>query len=162
VLMLRGLSVSLDGVVRRGGLDGGHGVLLGTAAGRGQAVDGASVARLRKERRRRLLPTTNTLENAIAAPASIGFSSPSAASGIAAVLYAKAQNRLPLMVERVRRDRRIASAAARRSPRTRVMSPASIATSVPVPIADRKSTRLNSSHVKISYAVFCLKKKRQR
>src|SRR5690606_1641854 len=26
-------------------------------------------------------------------------------------------------------------------------------------IADRKSTRLNSSHVKISYAVFCLKKK---
>src|SRR5690606_39659784 len=26
---------------------------------------------------------------------------------------------------------------------------------------DRKSTRLNSSHVKISYAVLCLKKKRQ-
>src|SRR6266511_5697529 len=26
---------------------------------------------------------------------------------------------------------------------------------------DRKSTRLNSSHVKISYAVFCLKKKQQ-
>src|SRR5690606_41710929 len=26
---------------------------------------------------------------------------------------------------------------------------------------DRKSTRLNSSHVKISYAVFCLKKKRK-
>src|SRR3989442_4950826 len=25
--------------------------------------------------------------------------------------------------------------------------------------ADRKSTRLNSSHVRISYAVFCLKKK---
>src|SRR5690606_41492459 len=31
-------------------------------------------------------------------------------------------------------------------------------TSCPGP-ADRKSTRLNSSHVKISYAVFCLKKK---
>src|SRR5690625_6226250 len=28
--------------------------------------------------------------------------------------------------------------------------------------ADRKSTRLNSSHVAISYAVFCLKKKQQR
>src|SRR5207302_3378475 len=28
-------------------------------------------------------------------------------------------------------------------------------------IRDRKSTRLNSSHVKISYAVFCLKKKKQ-
>src|SRR5699024_12705443 len=27
-----------------------------------------------------------------------------------------------------------------------------------VPEADRKSTRLNSSHVSISYAVFCLKK----
>src|SRR5438874_7998330 len=27
---------------------------------------------------------------------------------------------------------------------------------------DRKSTRLNSSHVEISYAVFCLKKKRVR
>src|SRR5699024_12174982 len=27
---------------------------------------------------------------------------------------------------------------------------------------DRKSTRLNSSHVSISYAVFCLKKKKRR
>src|SRR5690606_41605412 len=31
-----------------------------------------------------------------------------------------------------------------------------------VPGLDRKSTRLNSSHVKISYAVFCLKKKKKR
>src|SRR5690606_41723361 len=31
---------------------------------------------------------------------------------------------------------------------------------IPAPGEDRKSTRLNSSHVKISYAVFCLKKKR--
>src|SRR2546430_13730704 len=30
---------------------------------------------------------------------------------------------------------------------------------VSFPIADRKSTRLNSSHSQISYAVFCLKKK---
>src|SRR3712207_7452622 len=28
------------------------------------------------------------------------------------------------------------------------------------PVRDRKSTRLNSSHANISYAVFCLKKKR--
>src|SRR5690606_41717014 len=28
-------------------------------------------------------------------------------------------------------------------------------------VKDRKSTRLNSSHVKISYAVFCLKKKKK-
>src|SRR5690606_41889246 len=31
-----------------------------------------------------------------------------------------------------------------------------------VQLSDRKSTRLNSSHVKISYAVFCLKKKNRR
>src|SRR5690554_7768700 len=29
------------------------------------------------------------------------------------------------------------------------------------PQGDRKSTRLNSSHVRISYAVFCLKKKKK-
>src|SRR5690625_579218 len=31
----------------------------------------------------------------------------------------------------------------------------------PRPLPDRKSTRLNSSHVAISYAVFCLKKKKK-
>src|SRR4249919_4399053 len=41
------------------------------------------------------------------------------------------------------------------------------AASVPMRIgvnsgSDRKSTRLNSSHVKISYAVFCLKKKKKK
>src|SRR5690554_7407037 len=34
-------------------------------------------------------------------------------------------------------------------------------TLVPMLLADRKSTRLNSSHVRISYAVFCLKKKKK-
>src|SRR5690554_6963772 len=29
-------------------------------------------------------------------------------------------------------------------------------------LGDRKSTRLNSSHVRISYAVFCLKKKKKK
>src|SRR6266496_5168280 len=29
-------------------------------------------------------------------------------------------------------------------------------------VLDRKSTRLNSSHVEISYAVFCLKKKKKK
>src|SRR2546426_3902293 len=33
---------------------------------------------------------------------------------------------------------------------------------VTMPCADRKSTRLNSSHLVISYAVFCLKKKKNR
>src|SRR3989442_10441997 len=32
----------------------------------------------------------------------------------------------------------------------------------PVEVIDRKSTRLNSSHVRISYAVFCLKKKKKK
>jgi hypothetical protein len=43
-------------------------------------------AMLVKPRRRRLLPTTNTLDKAMAAPASIGLSRPRAATGIAAVL----------------------------------------------------------------------------
>src|SRR5688572_31374853 len=32
---------------------------------------------------------------------------------------------------------------------------------LPLEIIDRKSTRLNSSHSQISYAVFCLKKKKK-
>src|SRR5690625_5821010 len=35
-----------------------------------------------------------------------------------------------------------------------------IFTSIAASFPDRKSTRLNSSHVAISYAVFCLKKKK--
>src|SRR5690606_40158020 len=40
------------------------------------------------------------------------------------------------------------------------LDPTSSATAPLITAVDRKSTRLNSSHVKISYAVFCLKKKR--
>src|SRR3712207_6947374 len=43
---------------------------------------------------------------------------------------------------------------------------AEIATTLGVPVGtvkrDRKSTRLNSSHANISYAVFCLKKKKKK
>src|SRR3712207_8445076 len=35
-------------------------------------------------------------------------------------------------------------------------------TGTTLPLQDRKSTRLNSSHANISYAVFCLKKKTYR
>src|SRR5690554_7250752 len=38
----------------------------------------------------------------------------------------------------------------------------SFITSLPALFLDRKSTRLNSSHVRSSYAVFCLKKKMSR
>src|SRR5256885_3854175 len=41
-------------------------------------------------------------------------------------------------------------------------SPAStVAVKSPTVVQDRKSTRLNSSHLVISYAVFCLKKKKK-
>src|SRR5260221_8010318 len=39
------------------------------------------------------------------------------------------------------------------------MLPADAAVPIPGHLLDRKSTRLNSSHTVISYAVFCLKKK---
>src|SRR3712207_8264429 len=38
--------------------------------------------------------------------------------------------------------------------------PADLRADAGVPAVDRKSTRLNSSHANISYAVFCLKKKK--
>src|SRR5437660_5536814 len=38
----------------------------------------------------------------------------------------------------------------------------SLTVAIGSPPRDRKSTRLNSSHVAISYAVFCLKKKKQK
>src|SRR5690349_23905333 len=41
-------------------------------------------------------------------------------------------------------------------------SEVTVATVLPMAWPDRKSTRLNSSHVEISYAVFCLKKKKKR
>src|SRR5438874_9772368 len=48
------------------------------------------------------------------------------------------------------------------------IDPARFETNLEPPVAeawlkiDRKSTRLNSSHVEISYAVFCLKKKKKK
>src|SRR3712207_9006733 len=43
----------------------------------------------------------------------------------------------------------------------RRLAPAPPVPVVPVHEVDRKSTRLNSSHANISYAVFCLKKKKK-
>src|SRR2546426_9343504 len=37
-----------------------------------------------------------------------------------------------------------------------------LASTIFMPLEDRKSTRLNSSHLVISYAVFCLKKKKKK
>src|SRR5690606_41838170 len=50
---------------------------------------------------------------------------------------------------------------ARRRDMARMMTALAVIVSMiaMITVTDRKSTRLNSSHVKISYAVFCLKKK---
>src|SRR5690349_24163763 len=60
----------------------------------------------------------------------------------------------------------VAAAAATQKPLAigRIGSPSasSRARTAHVPMIDRKSTRLNSSHVEISYAVFCLKKKKSK
>src|SRR5690625_6378805 len=62
------------------------------------------------------------------------------------------------------RERTMAGLAAARAQgrvggRPRVMDPDKLAAARARRAKDRKSTRLNSSHVAISYAVFCLKKK---
>src|SRR5258708_13242294 len=46
-------------------------------------------------------------------------------------------------------------------PTLRVATPPPFRPKPPEPCRDRKSTRLNSSHQIISYAVFCLKKKKK-
>src|SRR5215469_11640270 len=55
---------------------------------------------------------------------------------------------------------RAAGLAAQR-PRTKLSGPAGAPRGRLCGRQDRKSTRLNSSHVEISYAVFCLKKKKK-
>src|SRR5207249_10702926 len=64
------------------------------------------------------------------------------------------------------RDEILESKWLRTNPRTQLRGPsrflplqACIRQCWTATISDRKSTRLNSSHVSISYAVFCLKKK---
>src|SRR2546427_6000608 len=56
---------------------------------------------------------------------------------------------------------RVSSHAKNRS-RENAPSPSSLVRSVAASGGDRKSTRLNSSHSQISYAVFCLKKKKKK
>src|SRR3712207_8767748 len=73
-----------------------------------------------------------------------------------------------LLLLRARHARRAARRGARRTfPPRRLLAAALAGEAAPVPALpqvaldqDRKSTRLNSSHANISYAVFCLKKKK--
>src|SRR3712207_8807946 len=48
----------------------------------------------------------------------------------------------------------------RRDPQECLVADLAADLGVPGPARDRKSTRLNSSHANIAYAVFCLKKKK--
>src|SRR5690625_5853905 len=57
--------------------------------------------------------------------------------------------------DRARYARHSARSAKKRGPAHLLLKVAAL-------LLDRKSTRLNSSHVAISYAVFCLKKKNKR
>src|SRR5256886_6087471 len=69
-------------------------------------------------------------------------------------LFARFENRLD--------DFRAAAGAGAMNPRaTPAMMGAQFSTGN-VEYGDRKSTRLNSSHSQISYAVFCLKKKKKK
>ena len=99
-----------------------------------------------KRRSLRALETTETELIAIAAEARTGSSRSRshpyrapAATGMSRMLYPKAHPSPCLMVRTVRRDRAMAAVMPRRSPPTRVMSEAAMATSVPVPIAMPRS-----------------------
>ncbi len=85
------------------------------------------------------MATTKSEDSVIAAEAMIGLRKPSAASGIAAALYPKAQARLRRMVRKAARASPIASGTVSRSSRSRIMSAAEMATSVPDPRASPRS-----------------------
>src|SRR5690242_21212585 len=74
----------------------------------------------------------------------------------------RSQGRLPLVC--LARIRRQVSRRLRRAARNEQLPDNPLATGHPAErrrqAQDRKSTRLNSSHMSISYAVFCLKKKK--
>src|SRR3989338_10569195 len=88
---------------------------------------------------RREFRTTDMEEKALAAEAMMGFRSPSAASGIPTTLYTKAQKRFCLIVPYVRCASLMPSTTFSVPPPTRTICPASIAMSVPLPIATPRS-----------------------
>src|SRR5256885_3522081 len=92
---------------------------------------------IRRPPRSTLFPYTTLFRSAVAAPL---YLCGRAAGPVAFLLDARRQ-------EQLRRGRRV---------RRHSCAAAGLARG---PCTDRKSTRLNSSHLVISYAVFCLKKK---
>src|SRR4051794_38270954 len=79
------------------------------------------------------------------------------ASGATAVLLA----RLCTRAIETAQEKRAAALLTEQAQASAQMTQAVIKTALACACSDRKSTRLNSSHPSISYAVFCLKKKKQ-
>src|SRR5690625_7035320 len=87
-------------------------------------------------------------------------------------LVGRARTRSSTSSELLSSERRLSGTGRRLPPRLVTLTSCSINSSVEPDTAvpsvrasekeDRKSTRLNSSHVAISYAVFCLKKKKRK
>src|SRR3712207_7634532 len=68
---------------------------------------------------------------------------------------------LPILSDPVRRETRNTSGAISRLSSRMTSDAITLSATRIALMIDRKSTRLNSSHANISYAVFCLKKKKQ-
>src|SRR5690606_10652432 len=102
-------------------------------------------------------PTSGRGDGVHAHPVAAGHAQPLAAAQTRAH-HAPAAIAAPTSVPRGASPRRSASAV-RSMPITAAAFQATAFTTSPRTASDRKSTRLNSSHVKNSYAVFCLKKK---
>src|SRR2546422_7561065 len=75
-------------------------------------------------------------------------------------LYARAWAAWGTILHRLRPDAARRAQAQRALEHALTLSPAQPETHYELGLVDRKSTRLNSSHGYISYAVFCLKKKK--
>src|SRR5688572_7367073 len=68
----------------------------------------------------------------------------------------------PALVPFRRRDSDLLMIVRQGGPQMSALSRQEITDEQVIAVADRKSTRLNSSHSQISYAVFCLKKKKKK
>ena len=95
---------------------------------------------------RRALDTTVTEEKAMAVPAIIGLRRPAAANGIPIQLKIRAQKRFCLILVKVLRLKLIACTNELRSLRTKTISAASTAMSVPDPMAKPISAVARQEH----------------
>src|SRR5207249_9618900 len=91
------------------------------------------------------------------APLAVPIRPPPASTAIPFFFFYSSRHHRHLHSFPTRRSSDLSSSAHRTRSRLRTTSPPRWLTSS----TDRKSTRLNSSHVSISYAVFCLKKKKE-